>query len=195
MNLDIEKLQKLKSVVITFPSKGKARKFIRALIHMHNYRDISTNPLSEVGANGVMLGIFRDSLITVYESQGKVYEFSEFLLIEEPKLIHKIIIKGKPSVLHNVHYLSKDIDGSELALRYYISFQHRPSYEGCWFIKCKETKEYLKISEEQAKLVADTMCSGSFKRVIGFKEKKGFKRIIVEHDGNVHTTLNNKEIQ
>ena len=198
MNIDVEKIKSYPVLRVKFPSRNKANKFIRALVNKHGYTIAEPwlEEIKRVGKDDTLLLIYKNSLIpTKLELQdNSTISYSEFILpdvkvqpIVEPE--HKI--KGLPFMHGGIHYLTSDITDSDLALRYYIQFDFRPNYVGKWFVKCKKTKQYLEVTKEQAKWLAETMTKDGFRRVIGFREHKGFKRIIIKGD-DLNVTLNNK---
>lgn len=200
MNFDIGKLQGFTELKIKFPSRNKANKFIRGLVHEHDYKIAEPwlEGIKNVGKDGVCLLIFEKSLLPSIECNGGItpVDYTNFIIPDVKVKLSVLpkadcIIKGLPFINGSIHYLTKNINDSELALRYYIDFYCRPTYVGKWFIKCKETKKYLEITAEQAKIVNDTMTKGNFSRVVGFREYKGFKRIIIKGN-DLNVTFNDK---
>lgn len=186
MEINIQRLEENKIVKIEFPSKTKARKFIKTLTRRFwytsfiNLKDIPLDILlydKQIAYNNCAWGVDVD-------------DYTKYILVEPVKIPTRAKVGGAPSPTHTTHYLTKDIDNSDLALRFYIDFGNRPSYIGKWFVKCKKTKKYLEITEEQASRVSKEMCCTGFSRVIGFKESKGYRRIIVDDRGYIEATLN-----
>lgn len=200
MTIDINKINSFAVLRISFPSRNKANKFIRTLMYKHGYEIAEpwSEEIKKVGKDGTLLLIYKKSLLptTLELFMTSTISYNEFILPDikvKPSELAGVnhIIKGLPFVHGSIHYLTKDVNDSDLALRYYIDFYCRPTYVGKWFVKCKKTKKYLEITPEQAKIVNDTMTNGSFSRVIGFREFKGFKRIIVK-DNDLSVTLNDE---
>lgn len=200
MTLDIEKIESYPVLRVRFPSRNKANKFIRALVGKHNYKiaELWLEEIKQVGKDGTLLLIYKYELIpTKLELQDNLtLDYSEFVLPDvkikpDEPTEPEYKIKGLPFMHGGIHYLTSDITDSDLALRYYIQFDFRPDYVGKWFVKCKKTKQYLEITKEQAKWLSETMTKDGFKRVIGFREYKGFKRIIIKGT-DVNVTFNNE---
>lgn len=188
MDINISKLEDNKIVKIKFPSKTKARKFTRTLVNKYNYQH----------ASGIV-----DKSIIVYSNifmacanNASCEYYTEYIIQKPPKLQPKgQVIKGLPYTDFTMHYITKDINNSDLALRFYIDFGSRPDYIGKWFVKCKRTKNYLGITEAEAKMISEDMCTDGFTRVIGFRESCGFRRLVVNDEGVVRGTLNNNPQQ
>lgn len=184
MEINTQKLEDNKIVKIKFPSKTKARKFTRTLVNKYNYQHVSGTVERAII---VYSNIF---MACAYEDYYE--DYTEYIIQKPPKLQPKgQVIKGLPYTDFTMHYITKDINNSDLALRFYIDFGSRPDYIGKWFVKCKRTKNYLSITEAEAKMISENMCTDSFTRVIGFRERCGFRRLVVNAEGVVRGTLNN----
>lgn len=177
---------------IEFPSKTKARKFIRTLILKHEYTsviDLKNIPL-------VILIYCKQISYNNFAWGAEIIDYTEYLISHPPKLQPAgQVINGLPYTDYGVHYITKNINNSDLALRYYIDFDSRPDYIGKWFVKCKRTKKYLGVTEAEAKMISEDMCTDGFTRVIGFRERCGFRRLVVNDEGTVRGTLNNNPQQ
>lgn len=198
MNINVEKIKSHPVLRVKFPSRTKAKKFIRALVNEHEYTisEIWSEEIKLVGQDDTLLLIYKNSLIPtrIGLQDDSTISYAEFILPNvnvQPVVKPDCKIKGLPFRYGGVHYLTSDIVDSDLSLRYYIQFDCRPKYVGKWFVKCKNTKKYLEVTKEQAKWLAETMTKDVFRRVIGFKELKGFKRIIVKGN-DVNVTFNNE---
>ena len=181
MIVDINKLNSYTAAVrFKFESNSKQRKFVRQCMAggYTGCEDIQKH----INKDKLLL-IFNKCLILVGEIEGYDYmlkDYNEFLIKEASK---SGTYASRFRVHHNTLYMTKDIDNSDLSLRYYIHFGNRPSYENKWFIKDRVSKQYMEIPEEFAKHVSKNMCSAKeFKRVLGFPVKGGFKRIVLEKD-------------
>lgn len=184
MEINTQKLEENKIVKIKFPSKTKARKFTRALVNKYNYQHASGTVEKSiiVYSNIFMACAYDDS----YE------DYTEYIITKPPKLQPAgQVINGLPYTDYGVHYITKNLNNSDLALRFYIDFGSRPDYIGKWFVKCKRTKKYLGITESEARMISEDMCTDGFTRVIGFRERCGFRRLVVNDEGVVRGTLNN----
>lgn len=184
MIVDINKLNSYTAAVrFKFESNSKQRKFIRQCLAAGytGCEDIQRN----IDSTKVLL-MFNKCLVLVTNLgmyQYMVKDYNEFLIKEAPKSKN---FADRFRVHHNTLYITKDIDNSDLSLRYYIHFGNRPSYENKWFIKDRVSKQYMEIPEDFAKHVSKTMCSAKeFKRVLGFPIKGGFKRVVLEKDNVV----------
>ena len=188
MEINISKLEDDKIVKIEFPSKTKARKFMRLLIRKYGYSsviDLKNIPL-------VILLYCKQIAYNNFAWGAEITDYTEYIIAKPAKLEPTgQAIKGLPYTDYGVHYITKNINNSELALRFYIDFGNRPDYIGKWFVKCKRTKKYLGITEAEAKMISEDMCTGGFTRVIGFRERCGFRRLVVNDEGAVSGTLNN----
>lgn len=183
MEINIKKLEDNKIVTIKFPSKTKARKFTRTLVNKYNYQHASgTVEKSIIVYSNIFMACAYDES---YE------DYTEYVIQKPPKLEPK----GLPYTDFTMHYITKDINNSDLALRFYIDFSSRPDYIGKWFVKCKRTKKYLGITESEAKMISEEMCTDGFTRVLGFRERCGFRRLVVNDEGVVRGTLNNNPQQ
>lgn len=199
MHIDINKIKSYPVLRIKFPSRTKANKFIRALVKQgYEIDNFWLSDIKNVGKDGTMLLIYKNTLMSTNSKgiAGDSIKYHEFVIpdvkVQPIESLEKTYgINGLPFMHGGIHYLTSDIDNSDLALRYYIQFDFRPDYIGKWFVKCNKTKQYLEVTKEQAKWLADTMTKGGFSRVIGFRCGKGFKRIIVKGN-DVNVTFNGK---
>lgn len=188
MEINIKKLEENKIVKIKFPSKTKARKFTRTLVNKYNYQHASGTVEKSI--------IIYSNIFMACANNESYEDYTEYIVPHPPKLEPKgQVIKGMPYTDYGVHYITKDINNSDLALRFYIDFGSRPDYIGKWFVKCKRTKKYLGVTEAEAKMISEDMCTDGFTRVIGFRERCGFRRLVVNDEGVVRGTLNNNPQQ
>lgn len=185
MVVDIEKIRKDTCVRIKFPSKTKARKFIKQL-KANGFTTAYEDDLNNFSTEQELL-IYKDTLlVTKSVEERPCAHYTEYLLkgIKETPAV--------PTRRATVHYFTADIHNSDLALRYYVEFVDRPDYVGRWFIKDKKKKQYLGVTEEQAYFVLRTMTENSMTRVLGFPVQKGFQRTHWDSSGNlINTELNN----
>lgn len=184
MEINISKLEDDKIVKIKFPSKTKARKFTRTLVNKYNYQHASGTVEKSI--------IVYSNIFMACANNDSYKDYTEYIISKPAKLEPTgQAIKGLPYTDYGVHYVTKNINNSDLALRFYIDFGSRPDYIGRWFVKCKRTKKYLGITEAEAKMISEDMCTGGFTRVIGFRERCGFRRLVVNDEGVVSGTFNN----
>lgn len=190
MLVDIEKIKEQSYVRLEFPSKTKAKKFIKQLLD-NGYSSAYPEELKDVVGDKVLM-IYKDTLLATdkvveHESQS-YFEYTK-------KFVQSPIKQSLPTRKRIVHYFSTDILNSELSLRYYMEFTDRPNYVGKWFIK-DDKKQYLEVSPEQAEFVRKTMTDGLTQRVLGFPVRDGFQRTYWDNVGNIAgVTLNGKPQQ
>jgi len=192
MLVDIEKIKEQTYVRLKFPSKTKARKFVRQLL-VNGYSSAYPNDLKEIVGDKVLL-IYKDTLLATDKiAEHKCQRYSDYVLPEQKSRKIKYSLLTRKST---VHYFSFDINNSDLSLRYYLDFVDRPTYIGKWLIKDKVKKQYLEVSDEQAEFVKRTMTNSQAQRVLGFLVSDGFQRTYWDNEGNIAgVTLNGKAQQ